>query len=199
MKKRVALYSRVSTDGQSVENQVRELRAAAKRHGWEIVETFEDKGISGAKDRDKRPGFDALCKGIARRDFDLIAAWSVDRLGRSLQHLVTFLGELHAKNVDLYLHQQGLDTSTPAGRAMFGMLGVFSEFERSIIQERIRAGLARVKAQGKRLGRPRTIPPDVEAAVLKAHAASKSYRVIAGEFGIGHTTVARIIRRASDQ
>ena len=114
--KRVAIYARVSTDGQTVENQLRELRAVAKRQGWKIAKTFSDNGVSGAKGRDKRRGFDDLCTGIARRDFDMVAAWSVDRLGRSLQHLVTFLGELQAKDVDLYLHQQGLDTSTPAGR-----------------------------------------------------------------------------------
>ena len=193
MTKRVAIYARVSTDGQTVENQVRELRAAAKRHKWKIVEVFRDNGVSGAKGRDKRPGFDALCKGIARRDFDMVAAWSVDRLGRSLQHLVTFLGELHAKDVDLFLLRQGVDTSTPAGRAMFQMLGVFAEFERAIIVERIKSGLARVKSQGKKLGRPRTTPPEVEAAVLKAHAQGQGIRKIAREFGIGHSTVSRII------
>ena len=150
--KRVAVYTRVSTDGQTVENQLRELQAVAERHDWEIVETFTDNGVSGAKGREKRPAFDALCKGIARRDFDMCAAWSVDRLGRSLQHLVIFLDELHAKDVDLYLHRQGLDTSTPAGRAMFGMLSVFAEFERALIQERIRAGLSRARSNQRVLG-----------------------------------------------
>ena len=190
---KVAIYARVSTDGQTVENQIADLETAAERHGWEIVETFRDNGVSGAKGRDQRPAFDALCKGISRRDFDMVAAWSVDRLGRSLQHLVTFLGELQAKGVDLYLHQQGLDTSTPAGRAMFQMCGVFAEFERSIIQERIRAGLARVKADGKRLGRPKATTPEVEAKVLMAHAAGQGSRQIARECGIGKGTVWRII------
>jgi hypothetical protein len=99
--KRVAIYARVSTDDQTVENQRRELEAAAERHGWQLVQVFTDKGVSGSKGRDKRPGFDALCAGIARRDFDMVAAWSVDRLGRSLQDLVTFLGELHGKHIDL--------------------------------------------------------------------------------------------------
>ena len=121
--KRVALYARVSTDGQSVENQLRELRAVAVRHGWEIVGEYIDKGISGAKGRDARTN--AILNGVARKEFDLVAAWSVDRLGRSLQHLIGFLNELHAKKVDLYLHQQGIDTTTPAGRAMSSMLGVF--------------------------------------------------------------------------
>src|SRR6516162_5261770 len=127
MLKRIALYLRVSTTEQTVENQQRELEAVAERHGWNVVAVFTDAG-SGTKGRDKRPGYDALCRGVARREFDHVAAWSVDRLGRSLQELVTFLGELHAKHVDLYLHQQGLDTGTPAGKAMFQMMGVFAEF-----------------------------------------------------------------------
>ncbi len=101
-----------------------------------MAATFTDEGISGTRGRDKRPGYDALLRGVARRDFQMIAAWSVDRLGRSLPHLIGFLSEIEAKGVDLYLHQQGLDTSTSAGRALFGMLSVFAEFERSMIRER---------------------------------------------------------------
>jgi DNA invertase Pin-like site-specific DNA recombinase len=164
--KRVALYLRVSTTGQTVKNQQRELEMAAERHGWQVVVTFADKGISGSKGRDKRPAFDRLCRGIARREFDLVAAWSVDRLGRSLQDLVGFLGELHAKRIDLYLHQQGIDTTTPAGKAMFQMMGVFAEFERAIIDERVRSGLARARAAGKRLGRP-MIPRRKDLAVRR--------------------------------
>src|SRR5262249_15550221 len=134
MTKRVAIYVRVSTDQQTTANQERELRQVAERHDWHVVEVFRDNGISGAKDR--RPGLDALLKGVSKRDFNMVAAWSVDRLGRSLQNLISLLGELHAKRVDLYLHQQGLDTSTPAGRAMFQMMGVFAEFERAILRER---------------------------------------------------------------
>ena len=154
MGKRIALYLRVSTAEQTVENQQRELRAVARRHGWNIVAIFKDEGVSGTKGRDKRPGFDQLCQGVARREFDQVAAWSVDRLGRSLQDLVGFLAELHAKGVDLYLHQQGIDTSTPAGKAMFQMMGVFAEFERAMIVERVKSGLARARSQGKHLGRP---------------------------------------------
>ena len=153
--KRVAIYLRVSTGEQTTENQRRELEAVAERSGWQITQVYEDAGISGAKGRDKRPAFDDLCRAATRREFDLVAAWSVDRLGRSLQDLVGFLGEIHAVGVDLYLHKQGVDTTTPAGKAMFQMLGVFSEFERAMIQERVKAGLARAKAQGKKLGRPR--------------------------------------------
>jgi DNA invertase Pin-like site-specific DNA recombinase len=190
--KRVAIYLRVSTDGQSVENQRRELLAVAERRGWELVAEHSDHGISGAKDRDKRPAFDRMLKGATRREFDMIAAWSVDRLGRSLQHLVAFLGEVREAGVDLYLHQQALDTSTPAGKAMFQMCGVFAEFERAMIVERVNAGLKRAKASGKILGRPR-IDAGVEANIRTALAkGNKGILKIAAEFGVGSGTVQRI-------
>lgn len=149
--KRVAIYARVSTDRtQTVENQLRELHEVAQRQGWIVSAVFTDEGISGAKGRDQRPGFDALLKAIARREADLVAAWAVDRIGRSLPDLVAFLGDLNAKGVDLYLHQQGLDTSTPSGRAMFGMLSVFADFERAMIRERILAGLRRTSKKSGR-------------------------------------------------
>jgi DNA invertase Pin-like site-specific DNA recombinase len=189
--KRVALYLRVSTDGQSVENQRLELEAAAERHGWQVVQTFKDHGISGAKGRDKRPGLDAMLKGVARRDFDMVAAWSVDRLGRSVQHLVETLGELHAKGVDLYLHQQGLDTSTPSGKAMFQMLGVFAEFERAMIRERVNAGLRRAVAEGKTLGRPK-VTAETEKAIRVALKRGDGILKVAGALGVGSSTVQRV-------
>src|SRR5215469_13282171 len=139
--KRAVLYLRVSTIDQTTANQERELREIAGRIGCEIVKVYKDHGISGAKSRDKRPAFDALCRAATRREFDMVMAWSVDRLGRSLRDLVGFLSEIHALRIDLYLHQQGLNTTTPAGKAMFQMMGVFSDFERAMIQERVRAGL----------------------------------------------------------
>ena len=153
--RRAALYLRVSTDRQSTDNQERELREIAARTGWDIVEVYCDHGISGAKGRDKRPAYDALLRDATRRRFDVVMAWSVDRLGRSLQDLVGLLSELHGLGIDLFLHQQGLDTTTPSGKAMYGMTGVFAEFERSMIRERVNAGLARARAQGKTLGRPK--------------------------------------------
>ena len=146
--KRVALYVRVSTDHQTIKNQERELAAVAERHGWEIVATFKDQGISGAKGRDVRPGLDKLLQAVVRKEFDLVAAWSVDRIGRSLIDLVGTLEELHSKLVDLYLHQQGIDTTTPSGKAMFQMMGVFAEFERSMLRERANAGLASARFRG---------------------------------------------------
>lgn len=190
--RRVALYTRVSTDNQTTENQERELREIASRSGWEIVEVYRDHAISGAKGRDQRPAFDALCKDATRRKFDLVAGWSVDRLGRSLQDLVAFLSELHAAGVDLFLHQQGIDTTTPAGKAMFQMMGVFAEFERAMIRERVNSGLARAKAQGKTLGRPK-IDEATEAAIAKAlKAGGKGLHKVAAQFGVGTGTVQRI-------
>ena len=193
--KRVAIYARVSTDGQSCDNQLRELREVAERNGWMIVDEFVDHAISGAKGRDQRPALDRMLKASVRKDFDVVMAWSVDRLGRSLQHLIGFLGEIHAKGVDLYLHQQGLDTSTPAGKAMFQMLGVFSEFERAMIRDRVKSGLARAKDQGRVGGRP-PVSPKVIAAIHDKHATGLSLRKIAKEVGVGVSTVQRTLKAA---
>ena len=191
--KTVAVYTRVSTDGQTCENQLRELRAAIARHGWTVVAEYVDRGVSGAKGRKDRPRFDALLHAVARKEFDMIAAWSVDRLGRSLQDLVGFLGDLQSKKVDLYLHQQALDTSTPSGKAMFGMLGVFAEFERTIIQERVKAGLARARARGTTLGRPRT-QPKVEAKIRELAAQGMGKGKIARTLGIGVSVTQRVLK-----
>jgi DNA invertase Pin-like site-specific DNA recombinase len=144
---------RVSTSKQDTDSQRRELEAVAARSNWHVVKIYDDAGISGAKGRDKRPGLDAMLKAVNAKEFDMVATWSVDRLGRSLTDLLGILQGLHDKDVDLFLHRQGLDTSTTAGKAMFQMLGVFAEFERGIIRERINAGLARAKAMGMKLGR----------------------------------------------
>lgn len=193
--KRVAIYARVSTDKQTTENQLRELRSVARRHGWKIAEVYQDEAISGAKGRDKRPAFDAMLKAAMRKEFDLIAAWSVDRLGRSLRDLVDFLAEIHSKKVDLYLHQQGIDTSTPAGKALFQMCGVFAEFERAMIQERVKAGLARARDRGKTLGRPK-VSAKVEAKAKELRATGMGMIRIARQVGAGVGTVQRILKDA---
>ena len=190
--KQVAIYARVSTGEQTPDNQLRELRAVAARMGWQIIEEFVDHGISGTKGRDRRPAYDRLYRAILRRELDLLMAWSVDRLGRSLQQLVALLSDLQAKGVDLYLHQQGIDTTTPAGTAMFQMCGVFAQFERAMIQERVKAGLERARAQGKRLGRPRT-PDRVEQAIRAARQQGKGIKKIAAELGVGVSTVQRVV------
>jgi DNA invertase Pin-like site-specific DNA recombinase len=193
--KRVAIYLRVSTSEQTTDNQRRELETVAARHEWTVVGVFEDAGISGAKGRDERPGLDALMKAVARREVDMVAAWSVDRLGRSLIGLLDFLRELHAKNVDLFLHQQGLDTSTPSGRAMFQMMGLFAEFERAMIRERVLSGLARAREQGTQLGRRRLEDTDGKKveAIRQARKNGKGIRRIARDLGVGVGTVLRVI------
>src|SRR5262245_56497714 len=191
--KRAAIYLRVSTVDQTTANQERELREIACRTGCEIVKVYKDHGISGAKGRDKRPGFDALCRDATKRQFDVVMAWSVDRLGRSLQDLIAFLSEIHSLGIDLFLHQQGLDTRTPAGKAMFQMLGVFAEFERAMIRERVRAGLARAKDAGKRLGRP-PLPQEKEDAIRGVLAGGLSVRKTAARFKVSPSTVQNISR-----
>jgi len=192
--KRAVLYLRVSTLDQTTANQERELREIAGRMGWEILKVYKDHGISGA--RDKRPEFDRLCRDAAKRQFDMVMAWSVDRLGRSLQDLVGFLSELHALRIDLFLHQQGLDTTTPAGKALFQMMGVFAEFERAMLQEHVRAGLKGAKSEGKRLGRPPLAPALVERIreALNEPGRTEGVRRIAVRFGVDPSTVQRISR-----
>jgi DNA invertase Pin-like site-specific DNA recombinase len=152
MTERVVIYGRVSTTDQTSENQLIKLKEIIKTNGWELVGEYVDEGISGAKGRDKRPQFDKLCKDMVRRKFNRVMVWDVSRLGRSLQHLVEFLNDVQSVGCNLYIHQSGLDTTTPSGRMMFQMVGVFSEFERSMISERVKLGLNRVKSKGKELG-----------------------------------------------
>ena len=197
MTKRVAIYARVSTDGQSTNNQLRVLKRVAKAAGWDVVDKYIDEAVSGAKGRDGRPQFDALHQAITRREVDMVMAWSVDRIGRSLQHLVQFLEHLQSTKVDLYLHEQGIDTTTPAGRAMFQMCGVFAEFERSMIQARVKAGLERAKASGKTLGRPKT-PPHIERRVRRLLRDKVGKKSIARQLGIGVSVVQRIAAVAAD-
>ena len=198
MGKRVVFYVRVSTaDGQTTENQIRQLHEVAERLGWAVVAVFMDDGISGTKGRDQRPGLDALMRGVARREFDLVAAWSVDRLGRSLPDLVTLLGDLQARGVDLFLHQQALDTSTPTGRMMFQMLAVFAEFERAMIVARVKSGLERTKAMGTRLGRPPMEAARVEA-IRSMLVNGRGIRETARATGSGSATVLRIKKTLPD-
>lgn len=189
--KRVALYVRVSTADQNPENQQRELLEVAERARWEIVGVFVDAGISGAKGREKRPQFDKMLKLVTQRKVDIVAAWSVDRLGRSVQHLVETLGDLKAAGADLYLHKQALDTTTPAGRAMFQMLGVFAEFEREIIRERVVAGMATARARGKIIGRPRATDETV-TRVRELRGQGMGIRRVAREVGCGVSLVQRL-------
>jgi len=193
---KVALYVRVSTDGQTVANQERELREVAAAKGWDIAEVYRDEGISGAKGREARHGLDRCLKDAVRGRFSVLMAWSVDRLGRSLQDLLHTLSDLRAANCDLYLHRQALDTRTPSGRAMFQMLGVFAEFEREMIRERVKSGIERARRTGTKSGRPIGRPRvslEIERKVRALRRRHFGLVKIGKELGIGTRTAQRIV------
>ena len=192
---RVAIYARVSTDGQSVNTQLAELREVAERRGWEIALEYIDKGISGAKGRDQRPALDAMLKAAIRREFDMVAVWAVDRFGRSLSQVALNMDELNAVGVNFYAHKQGMDTTTTWGKGMLQMAGVFASIEREIIRDRIRAGIKNAKAKGTKTGNPFGRPrvgADVERKVGELRAQDWGVNRIARELGIGSGTVRRI-------
>ena len=193
-RERVALYARPSSDGQAPEKQLAELQKIADQNGWRVAREFVDQGVSLAKGKDHRPQFDEMCKEVREGHFDLIMTWSVDRLGRSLRHLISFLDELQLKKVDLFLYKQGVNTTMPAGKMLFQMLNVFSDFERTIIQERVNEGLNRAKAKGKKLGRPR-VSAEVENKIRAQRSIGKGIRRIAKELGVGVSTVMRVINQ----
>jgi DNA invertase Pin-like site-specific DNA recombinase len=195
--KRAALYLRVSTDGQTIDNQRLALGAICEQRGWLIVQVYADNGVSGARGRSQRPGLDALLKDASRGRFNIVVAWALDRLGRSLLDLLDTLSELEAVGVALVLHQQAIDTTTPAGRMFFQVTGAFAEFERAMIRSRIRAGLERDKARGVRLGRPRT-EAKVEAAIRVHLAAGEGIKKVAKVVGVGNGTVSRIKTEMAD-
>jgi DNA invertase Pin-like site-specific DNA recombinase len=161
---RAAVYARVSTQDQHVENQLQELRRYADARGWSAIE-YVDHGVSGAKDR--RPALDELLKAAKRRKFDVVLCWRLDRLGRNLRHLVTLIEELQALGVSFVSLNEGIDLGTPAGKLQFHVLAALSEFERSRIQERVCAGLRRARAQGKRLGRPKRVSDEARLAPVR--------------------------------
>jgi DNA invertase Pin-like site-specific DNA recombinase len=189
--KRAALYVRVSTDAQTLENQIRELRQVAGRRGWDVVEVYSDAGISGAKGRNGRPELDSMLKDASRRKFDIVMAWAIDRLGRSLSDLLDTIQHLEACGVDLYLDQQAIDTTTPMGKLVFQVTGAFAEFERTMIRQRIKAGLKRAVAQGVKLGRPK-IDGATERKVRRQLAKGVGILKVAKSLGIGTGTVQRI-------
>jgi DNA invertase Pin-like site-specific DNA recombinase len=189
--KNVGIYVRVSTDNQNLNNQIQVLTDVARQRGWQVVEIYSDQGISGAKGKDKRPGFRKLCKDANQGKIDMVACWAVDRLSRSLQDLVSFFGEMAAINVGLYIHQQAVDSTTPSGKAMLQMSGVFAEFERAMLLERINAGIARARRAGKVFGRPK-VSPQVEAAVRSHRAAGVGIVRTARLCGVGVSVVQRM-------
>jgi DNA invertase Pin-like site-specific DNA recombinase len=191
--KRAAIYLRTSTTGQHTENQRLELERIAERRGWTVVEVYEDFGISGAKGRDKRPALDQMLKDANRRRFDVVMAWSIDRVGRSLIDLLGTIQHLEAVGCDLFLDQQNIDTTTPTGRLLFQITGAFAEFERSMIRSRVNAGLARARSEGKRLGR-RPVSEAVVERIRKQLATGAGILKTAKALGIGTGTVHRVKR-----
>lgn len=193
---KVALYLRVSTAHQTTENQRLDLEKVAVNRSWKIVESFQDEGISGFKSRSDRPALDRMLKDAVRGKFDLIAVWSIDRLGRSLQNLIETVNELQAVGVDLYIHQQAIDTTSPSGKLAFSIFGAFAEFEKSLIRERVKAALERAKRNGTKLGRPTNLNSSVAAAITALRAKDHSIRKIAAHLRVGTGTVYKVLRAA---
>ena len=194
--KRAVLYLRVSKNEQTIENQRLELERVAAAKGWKVIATFKDEGISGAFGREVRAQYDTMLKQGVQAKFDVVLAWDVSRLSRSLVDLVPTLDELHACGIDLYLHQQAIDTTTPAGKAMFQMCGVFAEFERGILSERVKAGLNRAREEGKTLGRPVKIANIKK--ILEERNKGKTIRAIACQQGLSVGKVHRVLNETGE-
>ena len=197
MSRKVAIYARVSTKGQELENQLAELSAACKRNDWEIARVFTDYGISGAKGRSERKGLDDLLKAVVRREINQVAVWSIDRLGRSLRDLISVLEELRQKGCELYVQRQAIDTNTPSGKMLFQMLGVFAEFEREIMRERIMAGQQRARSQGKRIGRRTVIDERLQNEAAQLRAGGRSLRDIGKQLDVSAATVLKALAARS--
>jgi len=193
MTKKIAIYARVSTDKQTCENQLLELRIIAKRMGYEVVSEFIDNGISGSKGREGRPALDLMMKSATQRKFDMVMCWSIDRLGRSLQNLVEILNELQAIKIDLFFLQQGMDTSTPSGRMIFSVFGAIGEFERNLIRERVIAGQKRAVANGVKMGRPSKMNEGMRSAIQLLREKGMGIKQIAKQLQVGIGTVYSVI------
>ena len=194
---KVCIYTRVSTSNQTTENQRHDLLKVAAARGWNVVAQLSDEGVSGKHGRSKRPALDKMLKEAVRGKFDLIAVWSVDRLGRSLQNLVETVNELHAVGVDLYIHQSAIDTSTPAGKLSFQIFGALAEFERSMITDRVLAGMETAKRNGVKIGRPSNLTETVKASIIALRAQNHPIRKIASELKVGTQTVYTVLREAA--
>lgn len=192
---RVALYARVSTSNgqQDPEMQLRELREYAERRGWQIADVYTDAGVSGSKD--SRPALNRLMADAKKRHIDTVLVWKLDRFGRSLRHLVNALAELEALGIAFISLRDNLDLASPSGRLMFQIIGAMAEFERALIQERVRAGLRNARAKGKRLGRPRVFVSESKIVALRSSGAS--WRAIATELGVGMGTIYRAVAARS--
>jgi DNA invertase Pin-like site-specific DNA recombinase len=190
---KVICYARVSTAYQNPENQLNKLRTAANRYGWTIIKEYIDHGVSGKKGRDKRPQFDAMMKSALRKEADLVMFWGIDRASRNLSHLVEMMNDLHSKDVGMYFHQQNIDSTTPSGRAMLSMAGVFAQFESEMLRERILASHERARSEGKTIGRPTMINDALKTSIKFMREQGVGIKKIAAELHVGVGTVYKVI------
>ena len=196
MTKRVAVYARVSTLDQTVDNQLLELRDHCSKMGWEIVKEYADEGLSGTLSRDKRPALNSLIKDAYRKRFDSVVCWDISRIGRSMKELILFLSDMKDRDIGICSVRQGFDTSTSMGEIMFQCVGILSSWEREMIRERTLAGLERAKSNGKTLGRKKVTNDTMTAKIIELRSAKKSIREIASEVGVSRGTVNNVLKVA---
>ena len=196
MTTKVALYCRVSTLDQTIDNQLLELRDHCSRMGWEIVKEYADEGLSGTLSRDKRPAFNEMIKDAYRKRFDLVVCWDISRIGRSMKELVMFLSDMKDRDIGICSVRQGFDTSTTMGEMMFQFVGILSSWEREMIRERTLAGLERAKSEGKTLGRRKVTNDTMTAKIIELRNDKKSIRAIASEVGVSVGTVSKTLKVA---
>ena len=191
--KRVAIYARVSTDKQQTSNQVLVLKEIAERSGYNIIQIYEDKGISGSKGREDRPALNQMMKDATRRKFDMVMCWSIDRLGRSISHLIEIMNELNGLKIDMFFSQQSIDTTQSSGRMLFSIMGAIGEFEKSLIKERVLAGLDRARKNGTKLGRPSNMTDGLKSAILILKDKGLGVRETCRKLGIGCATYYKVV------
>ena len=196
MVRKVAIYSRVSTLDQTIDNQLLELRDHCSKMGWEIVKEYADEGLSGTLPRDKRPALNSLIKDAYRKKFDSVVCWDISRIGRSMKELVLFLSDMMDRYIGICSVRQGFDTSTTMGEMMFQFVGILSSWEREMIRERTLAGLERAKSEGKTLGRKKVINDKITSQIIELRNAKKSIRAIASEVGVSRGTVSNVLNAA---
>ena len=194
MVRKVAIYCRVSTLDQTVDNQLIELRDHCSKMGWEIAKEYADEGLSGTLSRDKRPAFNEMIKDAYRKRFDLVVCWDISRLGRSMKELVMFLSDMKDRDIGICSVRQGFDTSTTMGEMMFQFVGILSSWEREMIRERTLAGLDRAKKEGKTLGRKSVITDEISSKIIGLRSIGRSIRDIASEVGVSRGTVSNVLK-----
>jgi DNA invertase Pin-like site-specific DNA recombinase len=196
MGRKVAIYTRVSTLDQTVDNQLIELRDHCSRMEWEIVKEYSDKGLSGTLSREKRPALNSLIKDAYRKRFDSVVCWDISRIGRSMKELVLFLSDMKDRGIGICSVRQGFDTSTSMGEIMYQFVGILSSWEREMIRERTLAGLQRAKSEGKTLGRRKVTDGTMTAKIIELRTAKKTIREIASEVGVSRGTVSNVLKVA---